>query len=436
MTTFNQKSDISLAIWIPLIWYAIAASRSVGRWVSMNSSEFTDVNYLEGNPIDRGVFSTLIIIGIFILLKRKNVVWSDVLRKNAWIFLLFLYMGLSILWSDFMMVSFKRWIRTTGALIMVLVVLTEPNPREAISTLFRRCFYVHLPLSIIFIKYYRTIGVGWDYLGNESWLGVATHKNHLGQIVMTSGIFFFWSITRTWDKWDKWKIVYLSYLVMSLFLLNGSRSTSSETSTFVFLAGIAMFLLLYLMRTNVKQIERAIVISVFITASLFLIFQFAAESFAQKPLLSMAIEASGHGDTFTGRANLWRDIVDIASAHPIIGVGYGSFWIGDMSHNLWEKYLWKPEQGHNGYVDVYVELGLIGVSLLIIAIFYAYKNIMKIITRDFHYGIFNIVILTMILIHNITETSFLRGLHNLWFLLLLVMVKIPDSLQFNNFRRI
>ena len=436
MTTLRQKSDISFALWIPLIWYAIVASRFVGRWMKMGSLDLTEVNYLEGNPIDKVVFSALIIIGIFILLRRKDVEWSNVLRVNAWIFILFLYMGLSILWSDFMMVSLKRWIRATGALVMVLVVLTESNPLEAISTLFRRCFYVHIPLSIIFIKYYRTIGVGWDYLGNESWLGVTTHKNHLGQIVMTSGIFFIWSIIRTWNKWGMEWIIYLSYLLMSLFLLNGSRSKSSGTSLFVFFAGIVMLIVLHLMRRNLKQIQRNILISIFVTAFFFLIFQFAIESFVQRPLVSLAVEASGHDETFTGRTYLWMDVLKIASHHPIVGVGYGSFWIGDLSNNLWEKYAWKPQQGHNGYIDVYVELGLIGVCLLIIAIYFAYKNIMKTIVLDFEYGRFTIIFLTMILIHNITETSFLRSTHNLWFLLLLVSVKIPGNSQFNNSIRI
>ena len=76
------------------------------------------------------------------------------MKNNIWILVLFLYLGISILWSDFMGVSFKRWIRATGDLVMALVVLTEPAPYEAIKTLINRCAIVLIPLSLLFIKYF------------------------------------------------------------------------------------------------------------------------------------------------------------------------------------------------------------------------------------------------------------------------------------------
>ena len=37
---------------------------------------------------------------------------------------------------------------------MILVILSEEDPANAIRTVFVRCAYVLIPLSILFIKYY------------------------------------------------------------------------------------------------------------------------------------------------------------------------------------------------------------------------------------------------------------------------------------------
>ena len=217
--SLGQRKDFSLALWVPLIWYAIAASRGVSSWLTLTGYkpgyEPGDLSYLEGSPIDRAVYIVLISVGIVILIRRR-IEWHRVLKDNKWLFVLFIYMLFSISWSQFPEVSFKRWIRAAGDLIMVLVVISEPDPVEAISKVLRRCFYVLLPLSIILIKYFRTIGVGWDDIGVEMWIGVTLHKNVLGEVCMISGIFFVWSILRNSGKR---RFVDFGFLLMTLWLL-------------------------------------------------------------------------------------------------------------------------------------------------------------------------------------------------------------------------
>ncbi len=414
----KRKANISFALWVPFIWYAFAVSQSPSHWLNQFGDSIR-ASYLGGNPVERTVYSIFIAIGILILLRRK-VDWSHLLRNNTWIFVLFLYMAISILWSDFRGVSFKRWIKTAGALVMVLIVLSESKPFEAMTTLLRRCFYLYLPLSIISIKYFPAIGVTKDGL-SEMWKGLTLHKNTLGQVVMVSGIYFLWNIMRA----GKRKKIYidLSYLLMALWLLTGSRSV---TSIFGFLFGVCILFMLHFMKSNPKYMGRHIIIGIFFIAFSFLIFELAVESFAQETLLTLALERSGRDMTFTGRIRLWNDIIDIASLHSILGTGYGSFWIGDLTHDLWERHRWRPGQGHNGYIDVYVELGFVGVFLLIAVILSAYRSTMRNFAVNFEYGRFRMVLLSIILLCNITESNFLNGTNNLCFLFLLAAVNISD----------
>ena len=153
----KRNSEVSLAIWIPLIWVLIISSRMVSLWLDVGSGSGLPDDYLEGSPIDRNIFTSLFIIAAVILFQRK-ISWSQLITNNVWIFIYLLYCGISVIWSDFPWVSLKRYGKEIGNLLIVLVVLTERDPMEALKTILRRCAYVLIPLSIVLYKYYAHLG--------------------------------------------------------------------------------------------------------------------------------------------------------------------------------------------------------------------------------------------------------------------------------------
>src|ERR1700688_3132363 len=91
----------SKGLWIAVIWVLIVGSRPVTGWMAagpvqaMNNAD----QYLEGSPIDRFVFSGLLVAGIFILVRRR-VQLGKLLQNNSAILLFFAYCAVSVLWSD------------------------------------------------------------------------------------------------------------------------------------------------------------------------------------------------------------------------------------------------------------------------------------------------------------------------------------------------
>ena len=108
-----------------------------------------------------GFYFALIAAGFCVLIKRQ-VRLSEIVRNNGWLIAFLLYCFISIAWSDFPFVAFKRWIKILGHPIMALIVLTEPDPEEAVKRLMKRCAYVVVPVSILFIKYYPQLGRSFD----------------------------------------------------------------------------------------------------------------------------------------------------------------------------------------------------------------------------------------------------------------------------------
>src|SRR6266404_4021614 len=112
----DKLAPISKAVVIPLVWLLICSSRPLTAWMSQVHQ---GDSYTDGSPLDRNLLTLLIILGVIVLSKRPRQVRS-ILRLNAPIIAFLLYCFVSIIWSDFPFVTFKRWIRGVGDIVMVL----------------------------------------------------------------------------------------------------------------------------------------------------------------------------------------------------------------------------------------------------------------------------------------------------------------------------
>jgi len=149
----KNESDVSVTLWIPTLWLMLCGSRSLDLWFNPSRDIVTG----EGGSIDRIFLITLITITSLVLSQRK-VNWHKIYRGNAWILILYAYMLISIVWTESPLNSLKRWFRTLGDLMVVMVILTETNPFKAIVTAYKRCFILLIPLSVVLIKYFRQYG--------------------------------------------------------------------------------------------------------------------------------------------------------------------------------------------------------------------------------------------------------------------------------------
>lgn len=424
MDSVEGKST-SAALWLPMIWFAISITRGIADWFQPGANIPGGVYYTEGSPTDRNIYLALIVLGMFSLMARP-IDWREMIRSNGWLFAMLAYMLASILWSDFQGIAFKRWVKFLGSIVMALIVLTEADPVEAFSKVLRTCFLVILPLHIITIKYFRTIGVGWDYEGFEMWTGLTRQKNALGESCMIGGMYFVWDTLRNWG--ERRAYVNIGYIGMIVYLMSGSPSSRSVSSMVVLLMGLALYFGLRFVPDEPAALnrffKRGIVVLLIIVAAT----EVGVRAYSQdSSILDVSLKVSGKDPTLTGRTELWTDILQIASNHPWIGVGYGSFWIGNLAHNLWERHIWMPHQAHNGYVGAYVELGLIGLALMAGMLVAAFKNIKKRFLEHIEIARLQMSLFVMLLIHNIPESSYLQNTHALWFLFLLIALNVPQA---------
>jgi O-antigen ligase len=424
----NEKS--SSARWIPLIWVMIGLSRFVSQWLNLFGHVVEvdrETAYYEGSPVDRVVFSCLILIGLIIIMRRK-IVWSKLLREYGWLFGYFLYCGISILWSDFPYISLKRWTKEFGDFIIVLIIATETNPYETTQWIFRKCGYILVPLSVLFIKYYPQIGRGYTPRGGEAmYYGASFGKNGLGLLCLICGFFFVIEVLRWWREKNvgfdkKQKLSTIIILCMNFWLLMMSRSV---TAIICLIVGIIVMVSLG-SRTIREVVKKPIALG--ICGALIVVTLMTTDAF------KFGVDMIGREGTLTGRTEIWEKTLSV-KINPLIGAGYESFWFGDVSKK-WGDYWSAPNQSHNGYLEIYLNLGIVGLAF-VGGIFVSYaKKAIRGIGPNLYSGRVQLSFLLIFMLYNITEYGF-RPISSIWLVFLLLWIlcllksKISETTHLN-----
>jgi O-antigen ligase len=91
---------------------------------------------------------------------------------------------------------------------------------------------------------------------------------------------------------------------------------------------------------------------------------------------------------------------------------------------LKELHPWGPGESHNGYIEVFITSGIIGTILFGIVVITAIKGTFQQSTLHFDYGLFRLIFLIIVLVHNYSEAGFFRPTHLMWFLFLLMAVNV------------
>jgi O-antigen ligase len=76
----------------------------------------------------------------------------------------------------------------------------------------------------------------------------------------------------------------------------------------------------------------------------------------------------GKDATFTDRTSLWEVLIDEAKQHWLFGCGFDGFWVVEQKTVLQmyaTDFVWLPNEAHNGYLDMWNEIGVVGLGLFI-----------------------------------------------------------------------
>jgi exopolysaccharide production protein ExoQ len=143
----------------------------------------------------------------------------------------------------------------------------------------------------------------------------------------------------------------------------------------------------------------------------------------------------GKDPTMTQRTVIWASVIPSVLKHPFLGYGFGAFWSGLNGESMQTVLFtgWMEAQSQSGYLDALLQLGLLGFCPLIWLFIRALikggprsgsggrTQMMKVST----------VLLVLVLVENIGETSFLDPYGLLWLysLVAILVLTVRPSLN-------
>jgi exopolysaccharide production protein ExoQ len=306
-----------------------------------------------GNPLDQVAGGAIYIISIWLLLRD-----GDAVRGSFASPILTAFIALTIIsavWSAAPGITLRRAVGLLGTGSFGAYLACRFTPHEVLR-MTGAAFAAVVCLSILVIIFVPSYGTAE---GREI-AGVFGQKNELGR-AMIFAILALWALVR--DPESGHPVWALPALLAALALLALSRSAQAIVGLAAAIV-VAMPLLVVCARHFTKvNVRLATVLLIMIALLAFIVSAFAEE----------LLEVLGRDATLTNRTLIWELLIEFAQERPWLGRGYGAFWFTDVS--LWFADRWGAlDHAHNGYMDLWLELGYIGVASFILLLLTASKN--------------------------------------------------------------
>lgn len=333
------------------------------------------------------------------LLRWKRAVWAVI--RDPLTLLVIGFAALSTAWSLEPSLTLQRsvaLILTTG---FGWYMAVRYAPIDLLRTMVAALGIV-LVMSACFGIWLPDLGISrGDTFG--SWQGVFTHKNTLGKYAALGALLAVLHL-RSERKWSWMSFLVLAFAVPLLIL---SRSQTA------LIAVVTLFTLLPLtgvLRWRLATGAPIISGTIFVAGIVIMLIVNNLEP---------ALAAIGRDTTFTGRTALWAAVIESALARPMFGVGYSAFWVPGSPEADWVRRTagWGADASHNGFLDVWLELGAIGVTLVVLSFVAATKAALRLLrsTRAPE-AAWPILCLAFIALTNMSEGGILRQNNFIWVL--------------------
>ncbi|MCL7998769.1 O-antigen ligase family protein [Brucella sp. 21LCYQ03] len=251
-------------------------------------------------------------------------------------------------------------ILTLIGVVAIIAVLALPQDADSYSWMLLTVASIVIVVSYAGVVLLPNLGThGFDATEPQNsflWRGVFTHKNIAGPVMATfafAGIYL-------WRR--GWRISGALIVLSALFFV---AQTGSKTTV-----ALVPFAMLLVVLPGSLGLRGLVPLMIFVIQVVFALFTIGTVLF--EPMHQLIFDLSAE-PTFTGRTAIWAFAIDALQRSPWVGFGYESFWGTNLVKEAANPYYldWDVRgivHAHNGYLDVTLSMGLIGLICAIVVI--------------------------------------------------------------------
>jgi O-antigen ligase len=258
---------------------------------------------------------------------------------------------MSFLWSDFSSWSLPKGITTIQTTYFGLYMASRFNLKQQLQMLAWALGIVAV-VSLLFNL--ALPGAAIEAGANAgAWRGPFTQKNIFARLMVLAAIVFL-LLALDSRKHRNWL---WGGFGLSVFLI---LMTGSKTALLLFLSVVILLPLYKALRWKDTKVIPLIIILVLVAGSMAVFVMGNWENI----LLGL-----GRDTTLSGRTTLWELAIEKIAERPWLGYGYQGFWQnGGGAEIIWKHEGYKPPHAHNGFVNIALDLGLVGLCVFLLTI--------------------------------------------------------------------
>lgn len=347
-------------------------------------------------PIDLAIKTALYSVAFcFIAIRWRSVIEGA--RNIKWLVALVVFAVASTAWSQDPSFTFRTSVSLAATTAFGVYFGARYTVPQQLRLLAWTCFLV-VSLSLFFAIVLPKYGIHQDAQG--AWQGAFLYKNWLAKaMVLAVAVFIFVRPKRFHSL--RWLGV-----VASVALLFLSRSA---TGLIVCVAIIATLVLCRLVGArNVITVPFFALGLVFVGLLLF-----------QNLTVAGVVQAVGRSPDLTGRTELWSAVLLSIFRRPWLGYGFSEFWLGmhGESASVLQTIEWLPGSAHNGFLDVMLQLGALGLITFCAGYLVFCRRALGFVSRvPGSVSAWLCTYLLFVLLYNLTESSLLMQ-HSIYWVL-------------------
>lgn len=366
----------------------------------------------DSNSLRLGFALTLYLIAAGLLLQRHATRLVTLMASQWGLVLLLLYILVSCLWSTETVPTFRRGIAFCLSTIFCAYVVLEFNLRQIIR-LIAVATFVFACISLFNLLSDPGELISDDARKFGAWTNGITGLTFFGRVMAISTLVF-WFAKNDVGPWRLFG--WFGFLLSFLMLVK----IQAATATVAVIATLGAIMALEVVRRYRFSLSTFLIIGLVITLPLLMGLLFAADLF---------FEAIGRDPTLTNRTRIWSVATTFAMEnHPWLGSGFRAFWTD--GHSSLVRFLIFGSRhtdygnGHSGYIDVWLELGVIGViAVTSILVMTVWRSFYLFLYHPDGRVVFFPAFMIFILLYNFSEKVFLEHTDIASMTLLIVIMK-------------
>ena len=298
-----------------------------------------------------GAVLTTTALALYVLIKRPALLPRAVTLPLVVTLLAF---AASAVLSSYPDVAARRLVLATFTVFQASVLLLLPYGREHFARLLAVAAIIILAACYFGVAFlpqfsiHQATDIAEPGLAGD-WRGFFTHKNGAGAgmvLLIFIGIFVY----RTWNRCAGVGIV-----ILSAIFLHFTHSKSP----------INLLPIVFLISYLVPRLRSGLVAFVLIAGIPFLLNLLSVGSLMFAPVHNLIAHLMSD-QTYTGRDVIWQFALDHVRQRLLFGFGYEAFWgMPDLvaDWNYLESWGYRASDAHNGYLNLAVTTGLVGLGL-------------------------------------------------------------------------